>query len=120
MRILPLLFALLLAPLLFTGCSSAEGTDLAPREEILKMLREQDYLFNKNVISTVYGSSQSQVVVSGQLARRTPDNTHVATGFKITQYRTIVVENVNGSWTVTDAPPLQRNQFTSRERWNSK
>lgn len=100
-----------------TGCSSAVGTDLAPREEILKNLRANGYLFNKHVISTVYGDNQNQVIVSGQLAQKTPDNTHVANGFKITQYRNIVLENVNGEWKVVSAPPLQREQLSSRQRW---
>lgn len=103
--------------LFLTGCSSAEGTDLAPRKEILAKLRAEDFLFNQFVISTVYGDNQNQVIVSGQLARRTPDNTHVTNGAKITQYREIIVEKINGAWEITSAPPLQRDQFTSRQRW---
>lgn len=100
-----------------TGCSSAQGTDLAPREEILKTLRAQGYLFNKHVISTSYGDSQNQVIVSGQIAQRTPDDRHVTHGFKITQYRNIVMENVEGGWKVKSAPPLEREQLSSRQRW---
>ncbi len=100
-----------------TGCSSAEGTDLAPREEILETLRAEGFVFNKFVISTVYGENQKQVIVSGQLAKKTPDNTHVTDGVKLTQHRSVVVENVNGTWEVKSAPQLQRKQFTSRQRW---
>lgn len=99
------------------GCSSAVGTDLPQREEVLKTLRAQGFLFNKHVISTVSGETQKQVIVSGQLAQKTPDNTHVTNGYKVTQYRKIVVENVDGTWKVTSAPPVQREQLSSRQRW---
>lgn len=99
------------------GCSSAVGTDLAPREDVLKSLRAQGFLFNKNVISTVYGDKQTQVIVSGQLAQKTPDDHHVPNGAKVTQYRQIVVENIDGAWKVTSAPPLEREQLSSRQRW---
>lgn len=100
-----------------TGCSSAKGTDIAPREEILKTLRAQGYLFNKHVISTVVGENPNQVIVSGQLAQRMPDDRHVTNGFRISQYRSIVMENVEGTWKVKSAPPLQREQLSSRQRW---
>ncbi len=100
-----------------TGCSSAVGTDLAPREDILKTLRSQGYLFNKHVISTVQGATSNQVIVSGQLAQKTPDERHVPNGFKVTQYRQLVVENAGGAWQVTNATPVQREQLSSRQRW---
>lgn len=98
-----------------TGCSSAVGTDLAPREDILKTLRSQGYLFNKHVISTIQGETPNQVIVSGQLAQKTPDDRHVPNGFKVTQYRALVVENTDGAWQVTNATPVQREQLSSRQ-----
>lgn len=116
-ELLPLMMAVVVSAVFVTACSSAKGTDLAPREEILKTLRAEGFVFNKHVISTVYGENQNQVLVSGQLAQKTPDDTHVTNGFKVTQYRNLVVENVNGTWQIMSAPPLQRKQFTSRQRW---
>lgn len=100
-----------------TACSNAKGTDMAPREDILKSLRADGFLFNKHVISTLYGENQNQVVVTGQLAQKTPDNTHVANGLKVTQLRKLVVENVNGAWKVISTSPVEREQLSSRQRW---
>lgn len=118
-RFLHLIMAMLASSVFMTltGCSSAVGTDLAPREEVLKTLRSQGFLFNKHVISTAYGEKQNQVIVSGQLAQKTPDDRHVPNGFKVTQFRRIVVENVDGAWKVASAPPVQREQLSSRQRW---
>ncbi len=115
-----LIMAVLVISVFMTGCSSAKGTDLAPREEILNTLRAEGFVFNKNVISTVYGENQNQVIVSGQLARKTPDDTHVTNGVKLSQHRKIVVENANGTWKIISAPQLDRDQFTSRERWEDQ
>lgn len=114
---LTLFMAAVVSAVFLAGCSSANGTDLAPREEILNTLRAEGFVFNKNVISTVYGDTQNQVVVSGQIARKTPENKHVTNGVKLTQYRNIVVESANGTWKIISAPPLQREQFSSRQRW---
>ncbi|HQW20268.1 MAG TPA: hypothetical protein PLI90_06305 [Rhodocyclaceae bacterium] len=110
-----LMTAVVASAVFMTGCSSAVGTDLAPREDILKTLRAQGFVFNKNVISTVFGENQNQVIVSGQIAQKTPDNKNVTNGTKLTQYRKIIVENVDGTWKVISAPPLQREQFSSRQ-----
>lgn len=110
-----LMAAAVASAVFMTGCSSAVGTDLAPREDILKTLRAQGFVFNKYVISTVFGENQNQVIVSGQIAQKTPDNQHVTNGTKLTQYRKVVVENVDGTWKVISAPPLQREQFSSRQ-----
>jgi hypothetical protein len=112
-----LFMAMAVSSVFMTGCSSATGTDLAPREEIFKTLRAEGFVFNKYVISTAYGENQNQVIVNGQIAQRTPDNKHVTDGVKVTQYRNIVVENVNGAWKISSAQPLQREQFSSRQRW---
>ena len=114
-----LIIALAFSALFLTACSSADGTDLEPRDEILQSLRDQGFVFNKFVISTVYGENKSQVIVSGQLARKTPDETHVTNGVKLTQYRNIIVENKQGEWEIISAPPIERDQFTSRERWKN-
>ena len=53
-----LMMGLLVSAVIMTGCSSAKGRDLAPREEILKTLRAEGFLFNKHVISTVYGETK--------------------------------------------------------------
>ena len=111
------IIAVLVSFVSMTGCSSAKGTDIAPRDEILDTLRAQGFVFNKFVISTVYGENQNQVIVSGQLARKTPDNAHVTDGIKLSQYRKIVVENASGVWEIKSAPQIQREQFTSRQRW---
>ena len=110
-----LMAAAVASAVFMTGCSSAVGTDLAPREDILKTLRAQGFVFNKYVISTVFGENQNQVIVSGQIAQKTPDNKNVTNGTKLTQYRKIIVENVDGTWKVISAPPLQREQFSSRQ-----
>lgn len=115
--IIALFIAVVISVIFLAGCSSAKGTDLASREEIFKTLRAEGFIFNKNVISTVQGENQNQVVVSGQIAQKTPDNKHVTNGVKLTQYRNIVVESVNGTWKIASAPPLQREQFSSRQRW---
>ena len=73
-----LMTAVVASAVFMTGCSSAVGTDLAPREDILKTLRAQGFVFNKNVISTVFGENQNQVIVSGQIAQKTPDNKNVS------------------------------------------
>ena len=96
-----LMTAVVASAVFMTGCSSAVGTDLAPREDILKTLRAQGFVSNKNVISTVFGENQNQVIVTN--------------GTKLTQYRKIIVENVDGTWKVISAPPLQREQFSSRQ-----
>ncbi len=114
-----LIIAVALGSAFMTGCSSADGTDLPERDVVLQTLRDQGFVFNKFVISTVHGESQNQVIVSGQLAQKTPDNTHVANGIKLTQFRKIIVENNNGAWEITSAPPIERDQFTSRERWKN-
>ncbi len=119
-KFLCLIIAMVVSSAVMTGCSSANGRDLEPREEILNTLRAEGFLFNKNVISTVYGENENQVIVSGQLARRTPDDTHVTNGVKLSQHRKVVVENVNGAWKIISAPQLERDQFTSRERWENK
>ena len=110
-----LMAAAVASAVFMTGCSSAVGTDLAPREDILKTLRAQGFVFNKNVISTVFGENQNQVIVSGQIAQKTPDNKNVTNGTKLTKKRKIIVENVDGTWKVISAPPLQREQFSSRQ-----
>ncbi len=112
-----LIIAVLVSSVSMTGCSSAKGTDIAPRDEILDTLRADGFVFNKFVISTVYGENQNQVIVSGQLARKTADNTHVTDGVKLTQHRKIVVENASGAWEIKSAPQIHREQFTSRQRW---
>ena len=112
-----LMMGLLVSAVIMTGCSSAKGRDLAPREEILETLRAEGFLFSKHVISTVYGENQNQVIVSGRLARKTPDNRHVTNGFKITQYKRIVVENVAGTWEIISSQQVHRKQLTSRQRW---
>lgn len=117
LKFLSLIIAVLVSSMSMTGCSSAKGTDIAPRDEILDTLRAEGFVFNKFVISTVFGENQNQVIVSGQLARKTPDNTHVTDGVKLTQYREIVVENASGAWEIISAPQIQREQFTSHQRW---
>lgn len=112
-----LIIALVISAVSMIGCSSAKGTDLEPREEILSTLRAEGFVFNKFVISTVYGENQNQVIVSGQLARKTPDNTHVPNGVKLSQHRKVVVENTNGAWEIISAPQIHREQFSSRQRW---
>ena len=114
-----LMMAVVVSSMFMTGCSSAKGRDLEPREEILNTLRAEGFVFNKNVISTVYGENQNQVIVSGQLAKKTPDDTHVTEGVKLSQHRRVVVENANGTWEIKSAPQLERDQFTSRERWEN-
>lgn len=114
-----LMIAALVSPVLIMGCSVADGTDLAPRDEVLQTLRDQGFVFNKFIISTVYGENKNQVIVSGQLAQKTPDNTHVTNGVKLTQFREVVTENVNGAWKITSATSIERDQFTSRERWKN-
>ena len=116
-KFLCLVLAVLVGSASMTGCSSADGTDLAPREDVLNTLRAEGFVFNKFVISTVYGENQNQVIVSGQLARKTPDDTHVTDGVKLSQYRKVVVENASGSWKIISAAQIQRDQFTSRQRW---
>ncbi len=101
-----------------TGCSTAVGRDLASRTDILKTLREQGYLFNQHVISTVADNGNpNRVRVTGQLALKSPDESHVKGGLKVTQIQYVVVENTNGAWTVAEAPVLVRDQLTSRQRW---
>lgn len=112
-----LIMAVVVSSVFMMGCSTAKGRDLAPREEILKTLRAEGFLFNKHVISTVYGENQNQVIVSGQLAQRTPDTRHVTNGVKITQYKRIAVENVNGTWEIISTQHMQRKQLSSRQRW---
>ena len=112
-----LIMAVVVSAVFMAGCSSAKGKDLAPREEILKKLRAEGFVFNKYVISTVYGENQNQVIVSGRLAQRTPDNRFVTNGFKLTQYKNIVVESVNGAWEIISAQQVQRKQLSSRQRW---
>ncbi len=112
-----LFVSVVVSAVIMTGCSSAKGRDLAPRDDILKTLRTEGFLFNKYVISTLFGEHQNQVIVSGRLARKTPDNRHVPNGFKITQYKNVVVENVKGTWEIVSAQQVQRNQLTSRQRW---
>jgi len=116
-KFLCLIIAMVVSSAAMTGCSSAKGRDLEPREEILNTLRAEGFVFNKNVISTVYGENENQVIVSGQLARKTPDDTHVTNGVKLSQHRKIVVENANGTWEIKSAPQLHREQFSSRQRW---
>lgn len=116
-KFLFLIMAMVVSAVIITGCSSAKGRDLAPRGEILKILRAKNFLFNKYVISTVFGENQNQVIVSGRLARKTPDNRHVPNGFKITQYENVVVENVNGTWEIISSKQVHRKQLTSRQRW---
>ena len=102
-----------------TGCSTAVGRDLSSRTDILKTLREQGYLFNQYVISTVADNGNpNRVRVTGQIARKSPDEGHVKGGFKVTQIQYVVVENANGAWQVAEAPTLVRDQFTSRQRWD--
>lgn len=101
-----------------TGCSTAVGRDLASRTDILKTLRDQGYLFNQHVISTVADNGNpNRVRVTGQIARKAPDESHVKDGLKVTQIQYVVVENANGAWAVAEAPPLVRDQLTSRQRW---
>ncbi len=118
-KVLSLLIIALFSSMFITGCSSADGTDLEPREDVLQAMRDQGFVFNKFVISTVYGESQNQVIVTGQLAKKTPDNTHVTDGIKLSQHREVVVESIDGSWQIISAPTIERDQLTSRERWNN-
>lgn len=105
----------LLLPL--SGCSTAVGTDLEPRVEVLQLMRDQGWLFNKHVIDTVYGKDQNQVIVSGPLAHRTPDHRHVTNGYLVTQYSEAVVEKQDEQWQVVAATKMVRDQLTTRERW---
>lgn len=101
-----------------TGCSTAVGRDLASRPDILKTLRDQGYLFNQHVISTVAENGDpNRVRVTGQIAYKTPDETHVKGGYKVSQIQYVVVDSVNGAWQVAEAPTLVRDQLTSRQRW---
>lgn len=99
------------------ACSTAVGTDLPERVDVLKMLRDQGFLFNKHVISTAYGTSHDQILVTGQLARTEPNEDHVKDGLKVSQVQRVVVEKRDGVWQVVEAPVLVRDQLTSRERW---
>ena len=106
----------LLLPL--TGCSTAVGTDLEPRVAVLQTMRDQGWLFNKHVIDTVYGKDQNQVIVSGPLAHRTPDNRHVPNGYLVTQFGEAVLEKqADGHWQIVAATKVVRDQLTTRERW---
>ncbi len=116
-KVLGLMLAMVFSSAVMTGCSSAKGTDLEPREEILNTLRAAGFVFNEYVISTVYGENQNQVIVSGQLARKTPDDSQVADGVKLSQHREVIVENANGTWEIKSVSQVERDQLTSRERW---
>lgn len=100
-----------------TACSTAVGTDLPERTEVLKVLRDQGFLFNKHVISTAYGRSHDQILVTGQLARTEPNEDHVKDGLRVSQVQRVVVEKQDGNWQVVEAPVLVRDQLTSRQRW---
>ncbi|MBV2234847.1 MAG: hypothetical protein KUL75_04795 [Sterolibacterium sp.] len=101
-----------------TGCSTAVGTDLPERTEVLKSLRDQGFLFNRHVISTVKSAENpNQILVTGQLARTEPDTSHVKDGLKVSQVQHVVVEKQGESWQVVSAPVLVRDQLTSRQRW---
>lgn len=101
-----------------TGCSTAVGTDLPERAEVLKNLRDQGFLFNRHVISTVKSADNpSQILVTGQLARTEPDESHVKDGLKVSQVQHVVVEKQGDAWQVVSAPILVRDQLTSRQRW---
>lgn len=100
------------------GCSTAVGTDLPERTEVLKSLRDQGFLFNRHVISTVKSADNpAQILVTGQLARTEPDESHVKDGLKVSQVQHVVVEQRDGAWQVVSAPLLVRDQLTSRQRW---
>lgn len=100
-----------------SACSTAVGTDMPQREAVLKTIRSQGWLFNKHVIDTAVGVDQNQVVVSGPLAARTPDNRHVPNGYKVTQYSSVTLQNNNGEWQIVSKTPVVREQLTTRERW---
>ena len=99
------------------GCSTAVGTDMPQRESVLKTMRDQGWLFNKHVIDTAVGADQNQVIVSGPLAERTPDNRHVPDGWKVMQYSSVTLQNNNGTWQVASKTPVIREPLSTRERW---
>ncbi len=100
-----------------TACSTAVGTDMPQREAVLKTMRDQGWLFNKHVIDTALGTDQNQVVVSGPLAERTPDDRHVPGGWKVMQYSDVTLQNNNGTWQVVSKTPVVREPISTRERW---
>jgi len=100
---------MILGAVIMTGCSVAKGRDLAPRDEIFRTLNAEGFSFDRTLISTVYGESQKQVIVTGPMVLRVPDkNSELVHGMKVSQYSKIVVEDVNGKWKITSATKVER------------
>jgi hypothetical protein len=56
---------LVLAVVVVWGCSSAKGQNLAERADILTAMKGMGFRFDDTLLSTEYGDSHSQIVVTG-------------------------------------------------------
>ena len=106
--VLTLIIAVALCVLCVPGCSLSTGTDMPERTQIFKVMESEGFIFSHLNLSTAYGSDEDQIIVTGRMAQRKPDNSVVANGFKLTQFTKVVVEKGNNAWKIASAIKLER------------
>ena len=94
------LFGLLvLVVVVMWGCSSAKGQNMAERSNVLAAMRSMGFTFDDTLLSTEYGDSTSQVVITGPFAglpreiERSASNKNL-----ICPYSKAVLNKLEGKW----------------------
>jgi hypothetical protein len=95
------LIGLLVLAIAAGGCSSAKGQKLAERSEVLAAMMSMGYKFDETLISTEYGASPSQVIVTGPFSGPPRAIGGSATNKNkdlICPYSQAVLNKVGGKW----------------------
>jgi len=97
------LFGLLLALAVMGGCTTAKGTDLAERSESLVAARRSGFTFDDTLMSTEYGNSPSQVVITGPIGGPRILDDSAKNGDRIIEYTRVVLDKIEGKWVLSFA-----------------
>ena len=96
-----LLGFLILAIAAMLGCSSATGQKLAERPDVFNAMRNMGYEFDETLVSTGYGESPSQVIVTGPFGGPPlgMDGSVTDKGV-ICPYSRAILNKINGKWVI--------------------
>lgn len=85
-----------------TGCSVAKGQDLPVRADALNAARTYGFDYDDTLISTVYGESQNQIVLTGPMVGPVNLDVHDLSQGKA-EYTQVVLELINDAWVFSSA-----------------
>lgn len=95
-----LIVLLIMAALVLTSCSTANGQDMAERSAAFDAARTYGFDFDDTLISTAYGASSSEIIITGPIVRRTEDSS----GYIVkSMYTEVILENADGEWKLLSA-----------------